>query len=64
MKLFAVAKSIFYFRLKSNRFYGIIDIGLDFSFVPQGTISHAWYTQHHLPPHAAQMNDVTLCAKI
>ena len=40
-----------------------------FSFVPQGTTSFAWHTQHHLsfsstslPPRAAQMNDVALCA--
>ena len=36
-----------------------------FSFVPQGTTSFAWYTQHHLslgstslPLRAAQMNEV------
>ena len=35
-----------------------------FSFVPQGTTSFAWYTQHHLSlgstslPLAAQMNEV------
>ena len=40
-----------------------------FSFVPQGTASFAWHTQHHLsfsstslPPCAAQMNDVALRA--
>ena len=41
----------------------------DFSFVPQGTTSFAWHTQHHLsfsstslPRQAAQMNDVALRA--
>ena len=39
-----------------------------FSFVPTGTTSFAWYTQHHLTvrstslPLAAQMNDVALRA--
>ncbi len=39
-----------------------------FSFVPFGTTSFAWHTQHHLSfsstslPLAAQMNDVALCA--
>ena len=40
-----------------------------FSFVPQGTTSFAWHTQHHLsvsstslPPRAAQMNEVALRA--
>jgi len=41
---------------------------MDFSFVPQGTTSFAWHTQHHLSvsstslPPEAQMNDVALRA--
>ena len=40
----------------------------DFSFVPSGTTSFAWHTQHHLTgrstslPLAAQMNEVALRA--